>query len=108
MAGLGAAASPANVPYLYFVATADGHHEFRMTLEQHTSAVRQVRAESPRRKPAPRMLAMAPAGASSRPSAAAPSKTASRATTTTPAKTASKSTSKTIKSTSQKSTGHAT
>src|SRR2546423_9285729 len=53
-----AAANPANVQYLHFVATPDGHHEFRMTLEQHTNAVRQVRAEMPR-KPAPRMLAMA-------------------------------------------------
>src|SRR5712671_5038848 len=107
VASLAAAANPANVPYLYFVASKDGHHEFRMTLEQHTSAVRQVRAESPRKKPAPRMLAMAPAGASSR-TAASPSKTASHATAKAPAKTASKSTSKTIKSTSQKSTGHAT
>ncbi|HYU53347.1 MAG TPA: endolytic transglycosylase MltG, partial [Gemmatimonadaceae bacterium] len=58
-ASLKAAANPANVPYLYFVATPDGHHEFRMTLEQHTNAVRQVRAAMPAKKPAPRMLAMA-------------------------------------------------
>src|SRR3954467_7505174 len=58
-ASLSAAANPAAVPYLYFVASPDGHHEFRTTLEEHTSAVRQVRAAAPARKPAPRMLAMA-------------------------------------------------
>jgi UPF0755 protein len=61
-ASLAAAAHPANVPYLYFVASKDGHHEFRMTLEEHTTAIRQVRAAMPaRKKPAPRMLAMAKA-----------------------------------------------
>jgi UPF0755 protein len=40
---LAAAANPANVPYLYFVASPDGHHEFRMTLQEHTSAIREVR-----------------------------------------------------------------
>src|SRR3954468_11210550 len=58
-ASLSAAANPAAVPYLYFVASPDGHHEFRMALEQHTNAVRQVRAAAPARRPAPRMLAMA-------------------------------------------------
>lgn len=121
VASLAAAANPANVQYLYFVASRDGHHEFRMTLEQHTNAVRQVRAAMPR-KPAPRMLAMAtdPAPkATSRttstktaPRAAAKStsttKTAAKRTTTakasrTPAKlTAAKST--TTKPTSTKST----
>jgi hypothetical protein len=43
VASLAAAANPANVPYLYFVASADGHHEFRMTLAEHTNAIRQVR-----------------------------------------------------------------
>jgi UPF0755 protein len=46
-ASLAAAAHPANVPYLYFVASRDGHHEFRMTLEEHTTAIRQVRATLP-------------------------------------------------------------
>ena len=55
VASLAAAANPANVPYLYFVASRDGHHEFRMTLEQHTSAIRQVRAAAPAKKPAPRV-----------------------------------------------------
>lgn len=43
---------PANVPYLYFVAHPDGHHEFRVRLEEHQAAVatarrawRKVRAE---------------------------------------------------------------
>jgi UPF0755 protein len=44
VASLAAAANPASVPYLYFVAGRDGHHEFRTTLEEHTSAIRQVRA----------------------------------------------------------------
>src|SRR5258705_13753918 len=51
VASLAAAANPANVPYLFFVASKDGHHEFRMTLEEHTSAIREVRA-SPTRKAA--------------------------------------------------------
>jgi UPF0755 protein len=43
---------PANVPFLYFVAHPDGHHEFRVRLEEHQAAVaiarrawRKVRAE---------------------------------------------------------------
>jgi peptidoglycan lytic transglycosylase G len=110
-ASLAAAANPANVPYLYFVASADGHHEFRMTLEQHTSAIRQVRAASPKQKPAPLMLAMASNGTSSRSTASRSSKVSTRATSKTPAKTVSKSISKpggtTAKSTSKKSTSHA-
>jgi UPF0755 protein len=47
VASLAAAANPANVPYLYFVASPDGHHEFRMTLQEHTSAIREVRGGSP-------------------------------------------------------------
>jgi len=34
---------PANVPFLYFVAHPDGHHEFRATLREHEAAVRVVR-----------------------------------------------------------------
>jgi UPF0755 protein len=89
VASLAAAANPANVPYLYFVASKDGHHEFRMTLEEHTSAIREVRATSPARKPAPRMLAMASTG-----------KTPARSVS----KTVSKPASTTVKSTSKKST----
>jgi UPF0755 protein len=43
VASLAAAANPANVPYLYFVASPDGHHEFRMTLQEHASAIKEVR-----------------------------------------------------------------
>jgi UPF0755 protein len=65
LASLAAAANPANVPYLYFVASADGHHEFRMTLAEHTNAIRQVRtvttaADSPAKSVArPKVVASA-------------------------------------------------
>jgi UPF0755 protein len=115
VASLAAAANPANVQYLYFVASADGHHEFRMTLEQHANAVRQVRAAMPK-KSAPRLLAMAdPAPkASTLTSKAVPTHSASKTVaankstkTASTHKTASltKSSAKTpVKSTSKKST----
>jgi UPF0755 protein len=117
-ASLSAAANPASVPYLYFVASPDGHHEFRTTLEEHTSAVRQVRATAPAKKPTPRMLAMAPtraaAGNAPRTSGRTRSASATKAparTTRTPAKTVSKTTpkavSKSVKTTTKKSTGTA-
>ncbi|HJQ12114.1 MAG TPA: endolytic transglycosylase MltG [Gemmatimonadaceae bacterium] len=113
VASLVAAANPANVQYLYFVASRDGHHEFRMTLEQHTNAVRQVRAAMPR-KPAPRMLAMAsepaPKAASRSTAAKTPTRTTSKsaakttAKTTTTSKTSAKPSTKTpAKSTAKKS-----
>lgn len=34
---------PANVPFLYFVAHPDGHHEFRVKLAEHNAAVRVAR-----------------------------------------------------------------
>jgi UPF0755 protein len=40
-----AALNPANVPYLYFVAHPDGHHEFTTTLAQHAQAVKRARRE---------------------------------------------------------------
>ena len=40
---LAAAVAPAKVPYLYFVAHPDGHHEFRATLAEHEAAVRVAR-----------------------------------------------------------------
>ena len=123
VASLAAAAHPASVPYLYFVASRDGHHEFRMTLEQHTDAVREVRAAMPK-KPATRLLAMAntDAAATSRsaaPAAKSSSRTTSRSsaaktTSKTPPKTASKttaikSTTRTpVKSTTKKSTTRTT
>lgn len=39
-----AALNPADVPFLYFVAMPDGHHEFRKTLAEHETAVRAARA----------------------------------------------------------------
>ncbi len=38
-----AALEPANVPYLYFVAHPDGHHEFRTTFAEHQRAIADVR-----------------------------------------------------------------
>lgn len=38
-----AALYPANVPYLYFVAAPDGHHEFRTTFSEHTRARAELR-----------------------------------------------------------------
>jgi UPF0755 protein len=101
-ASLRAAANPANVPYLYFVATPDGHHEFRMTLEQHTNAVRQVRAAMPK-KPAPRMLAMASPGSAARSNPTSSAGNSSRTGSKTPAKTTSKSTTASTKSTAKPS-----
>jgi UPF0755 protein len=40
---LAAAVAPAKVPYLYFVAEPDGHHEFRTTFEEHETAVQRAR-----------------------------------------------------------------
>jgi UPF0755 protein len=101
VASLAAAANPANVPYLYFVATRDGHHEFRMTLEQHTNAVRQVRATIPARKVAPRMLAMAPVRPASRSTAVSSGKTSSSKPAS---KSSSKTTARSTKPASTKST----
>ncbi len=44
-ASLRAALAPASVPYLYFVAAPDGHHEFRTSLAQHEQAKREIKAE---------------------------------------------------------------
>ncbi len=42
-ASLRAALHPASVPYLFFVAHPDGHHEFHVTFEGHTRARQEVR-----------------------------------------------------------------
>jgi len=42
-ASIKASLFPASVPFLYFVAAPDGHHEFRRTLAEHETAVRAVR-----------------------------------------------------------------
>ena len=44
-ASLRAALAPAKVPYLYFVAAPDGHHEFRATIAEHDQAKRAVKAQ---------------------------------------------------------------
>jgi hypothetical protein len=75
VASLAAAAHPATVPYIYFVASRDGHHEFRVTLDQHVNAIRQVRATAPAKKTKPLMLASA---ATTKPAAATPSKSGSK------------------------------
>jgi UPF0755 protein len=49
-ASIEAALYPANVPYLYFVAHPDGHHEFRKTFSEHTEARAQIRRQSPPRR----------------------------------------------------------
>lgn len=96
VASLAAAAHPANVPYLYFVASRDGHHEFRMTLQEHTNAIRQVRAKAPARKTKPLMLASAATSRSARSSAKPTTKPAVKAATKAPVKaTASKTTAST-------------
>jgi UPF0755 protein len=77
VASLAAAANPANVPYLYFVASPDGHHEFRMTLQEHTSAIRQVRSARLTADPGTRTLAMASPAAPAKVSAGTASKPAS-------------------------------
>lgn len=40
---LAAAVNPAQVPYLFFVAEPDGHHEFRASFKDHLAAVRDAR-----------------------------------------------------------------
>ncbi|HMG70717.1 MAG TPA: endolytic transglycosylase MltG, partial [Gemmatimonadaceae bacterium] len=105
VASLAAAANPANVPYLYFVATRDGHHEFRMTLDEHTSAIRQVRAASPKKKTAPRMVALA--STTSRTAIKPTSRTASKIPVKTVSKTVSKPTGTAKATGTAKSTGTA-
>lgn len=47
-ASIEASLYPANVPYLYFVAHPDGHHEFRRTYQEHLAAIQMVRAQAAR------------------------------------------------------------
>lgn len=42
-ASIAAALQPASVPYRFFVAAPDGHHEFRRTYAEHLEAIRMVR-----------------------------------------------------------------
>lgn len=51
VASLDAALTPAPVPYLYFVAAPDGHHEFRTTFAEHTAARHAIRRQAHRGQP---------------------------------------------------------
>lgn len=44
LASIEAVLHPANVPYRFFVAAPDGHHEFRRTYAEHLAAIRMVRS----------------------------------------------------------------
>lgn len=44
-ASMRASVNPAKVPYRFFVAAPDGHHEFRRTYAEHLEAIRMVRAQ---------------------------------------------------------------
>jgi UPF0755 protein len=44
-ASMRASVNPAKVPYKFFVAAPDGHHEFRRTYAEHLEAIRMVRAK---------------------------------------------------------------
>ncbi len=110
VASLNAAANPASVPYLYFVASPDGHHEFRMTLDEHASAIRQVRAAKltsdtgiqrlALATPAPRMTGISSKKAVTKSTAVKkPTTTKSVAAKKTKAKTAIRRTSRTKKKT---------
>lgn len=46
LASLTAALHPAKVPYRFFVAHPDGHHEFRKTYREHLEAIQMVRAQA--------------------------------------------------------------
>lgn len=72
VASLAAAANPASVPYIYFVAGRDGHHEFRTTLQEHTTAIKEVRATKPKTvTPIRRLASAVPVRTSSKTSAKA-------------------------------------
>ncbi len=102
VASLAAAANPANVPYIYFVASRDGHHEFRMTLQEHTSAIREVRGTRTLADTGKKRLALASATA-----VKSPAKSASSAPAKSGSKPATKSSSA-RKLVSAKATAHTT
>jgi UPF0755 protein len=83
-ASLAAAANPARVDYLYFVARPDGRHEFRQTLAQHNNAIRQIRGLPPLVDSPARKTPVRPAVKRSTTTTRAPARTTAkrRATTT--------------------------
>jgi UPF0755 protein len=102
VASLAAAANPANVPYLYFVASRDGHHEFRMTFDEHTTAIRQVRATKRSSDTGIRRLALASRATPAKTSAKSASRSTAKLTST--KKPASKATTRHITTTKKKTT----
>ncbi len=93
-ASMAAAANPAKVDYLYFVARPDGRHEFRRTLDEHNNARRQVRGLPPLAPPA-RNAAAGAATKTPAKRAAAPAKsltTARRTTAKTPSRATTRAT----------------
>ncbi len=50
-ASIRASLNPAKVPYKFFVAAPDGHHEFRRTYAEHLEAIKMVRAKKDSSKP---------------------------------------------------------
>jgi UPF0755 protein len=107
VASLAAAANPASVPYLYFVASPDGHHEFRMTLQEHTSAIREVRGARSSSGTGVRRLAQASPATPTKTSARSTTKSSTKAASATksaPKKTASRTTSTKKKTTPKRST----
>jgi UPF0755 protein len=93
-ASLAAAANPAKVDYLYFVARPDGRHEFRRTLDEHNNAKRQVRGLAP----------LPPAAARTAATPAATKPVARRTSTRTTAKAPTRVTTKTTARTTKKRT----
>jgi UPF0755 protein len=107
VASLAAAANPASVPYLYFVASPDGHHEFRMTLQEHTSAIREVRGARSSSGTGVRRLAQASPATPTKTSVRSTTKSGTKAASTTksaPKKAASRTTSTKKKTTAKRST----
>lgn len=60
LASIEAALYPADVPYLYFVAYPDGHHEFRVRLEEHQAEARKARRAWDALRPVPTKQAPVP------------------------------------------------
>ena len=82
-ASLAAAANPARVDYLYFVARPDGRHEFRQTLAQHNNAIRQIRGLPPLADTPARKTPVRPAVKRSTTTTRAPARTTAKRRTTT-------------------------
>lgn len=53
LASIEAALNPASVPYLYFVAHPDGHHEFRNTFAEHEKAIAMLKRQRAATAPKP-------------------------------------------------------